>query len=237
MEKTDDSKLFIPLAIIAAGVIIAGAIIFTNKNADNQIAGTAGADKQPVGEILPVTADDHMLGDLNTAEVFIVEFSDLECPFCKRYHETLKQVMEEYGESGKVAWVYRHFPLTSLHPKAAKEAEATECAAELGGKLKFWQYIDRLFQVTPSNNGLDLALLPVIAEDVGLDRTAFIECLESGRHAATVNADLEDAINSGGRGTPHTILITKDGKRSIQIQGAQSFEAVRAEIEQLLSRK
>ena len=235
MEKTHNSQLFIPLAIVATGVIIAGAIIFTNREAGNQVAGTAETNKRSVGEIRPVTAADHILGNLNTAEVFIVEFSDLECPFCKRFHETLKQVMAEYGESGKVAWVYRHFPLTNLHPKAAKEAEATECAAELGGELKFWEYIDELFEITPSNNRLDLALLPQIAEDVGLDRSAFEECLESGRRKSDVDEDLEDALNSGGRGTPHTILITKDGKNSLRIQGAQPFEEVKAQIEQFLN--
>src|SRR6185436_7093141 len=86
-------------------------------------------------EMEPVTEKDHILGNPN-AEVIMVEYSDLECPFCKEFHSTLRRVMNEYGKDGKVAWVYRHFPIDSLHPKARKEAEATECAAELGGESK-----------------------------------------------------------------------------------------------------
>lgn len=103
-----------------------------------------------------VDDSDHLRGDPK-ASVKVVEFSDLECPFCKRFHLTMQQLMEGY--SGKVAWVYRHFPLDSLHPKARKEAEASECAAELGGNDGFWAYIDKLFEITPSNNGLDPNLL------------------------------------------------------------------------------
>lgn len=99
---------------------------------------------------------DHLRGDPK-ATVKVVEFSDLECPFCKNFHRTMQQVMEEYSD--KVAWVYRHFPLDSLHPKARKEAEATECAAELQGNDGFWAYVDKLFEITPSNNGLDPNLL------------------------------------------------------------------------------
>ena len=235
MEKIPNSQLTVPLAILGAGIIIAGAILFTSQNDSGQLAGVGEAQKEVVPNMESVTPKDHILGNFKTAEVFIVEFSDLECPYCKSFHETLKQIIEAYGESGKVAWVYRHFPLTTIHPKAFKEAEATECAAELGGELKFWEYTDRLFEITPSNNGLDLTLLPDIAEYVGLDRDVFVECLESERHRSDVDEDLQDAINSGGRGTPHTILITKDGKNSALIQGAQPFETVKAQIEQILN--
>ena len=122
--------------------------------------------------VKPVNVKDHILGRAD-AQVKIVEFSDLECPFCKRVHPTLKRIMEEYGESGKVAWIYRHFPLDTLHKKARKEAQATECANELGGNKAFWAYTDKLFEITPSNDRLDLSLLPKIAEDIGVDRAAF----------------------------------------------------------------
>ncbi|MBI2048145.1 MAG: thioredoxin domain-containing protein [Parcubacteria group bacterium] len=231
-----ENKLLVPLSIIIAGVIIAGAIIFTKNTTDDRPDNTETPDTVSVQEMRSVDATDHLLGNINTAEVFIVEFSDLECPFCKHFHETLKQVMEEYGPNGKVAWVYRHFPLTSIHPKATKEAEATECAAELGGELKFWEYTDQIFKITPSNNGLDLSLLPLIAENIGLNKDAFLKCLESGRHVEKINADTKDAIGSGGRGTPHTIVITKDGTRALPISGAQTIEVVRSTIEQLLGK-
>ncbi len=235
MEQLKNSQLLVPLAILVAGGLVASAIIFVNLGgSDTQQATVKVAEENLAGEIVPVHVKDHMLGNFNTAEVFVVEFSDLECPFCKVFHATLQQIIKQYGDSGKVAWVYRHFPLENLHPKAFKESEATECAAELGGEKAFWAYTNRLFEITPSNNGLDLALLPTIATEVGLDQKAFSTCLESGRHAEKVRKDLNDALNSGGRGTPHTIVITKDGKKTVAIQGAQSFEFVSATIEKLL---
>ena len=94
-----------------AGAIVAGSIIFVNDTEQKKVATVENTDAVSAQEMRSVSKNDHMLGNINTAEVFIVEFSDLECPFCKQFHQTLKQIMEEYGPSGKVAWVYRHFPL------------------------------------------------------------------------------------------------------------------------------
>jgi len=230
-------NLSIPIAIIIAGMIIAGAIVFVGKGfifgGTSNTAATAEADSgQPIN-VKPVTKEDHILGNPN-APVILIEFSDLECPFCKRFHETMKRIMEVYGEDGKVAWVFRQFPLASLHSKAHKEAEATECARELGGQLKFWEYTNKIFEITPSNNGLDLALLPQIAEDVGLDRDAFEDCLQSGRQTSAVEEDLQDGLNAGARGTPFSVILTKDGKTR-PISGALNFDTMKAIIEEALA--
>jgi len=134
---------------------------------DNALVGKVQTRKSDVVAInmKPVSDGDHILGDKN-APVKIVEFSDTECPFCKRFHTTMQQVVKD--NNGQVAWVYRHFPLDQLHSKARKEAEATECAAELGGNEKFWAYLNRLMEVTPANNGLDPAELLTIASYAGL---------------------------------------------------------------------
>ena len=100
--------------------------------------------------IRAVTADDHIVGDINTAKLIIVEYSDLECPYCQRFHATMKQVMEEY--KGEVAWVYRHFPLTQIHPKAMQAALASECAWEQGGNEDFWKYADKVFEAGLQTN-------------------------------------------------------------------------------------
>jgi protein-disulfide isomerase len=105
-------------------------------------------------KMLPVTDKDHIKGDIN-APVKIVEYSDLECPFCKRFHSTLQEVVDSYD--GQVAWVFRQFPLAQLHPKAVREAEAAECVASLGGNTAFWKFIDKINEVTPGNNKLDEA--------------------------------------------------------------------------------
>lgn len=186
-----------------------------------------------INNIKPVTQEDHIRGNPQ-APVKIVEFSDLECPYCKRFHTTMKQILTTYKD--KVAWVYRHFPLDSLHPKARKEAEATECAAELGGNEKFWEYVDRIFEITPSNNGLDLDKLPQIAEEIGLDRVKFESCLNSGKYASKIAQHLADAVNSGAKGTPFNIVIALNGKK-FKIQGAQSYNVVKSIIDLALQEK
>lgn len=225
----------IPIAIIAAGALIGGGLAYGLANiggggvASPVLSGQGEGDLGPDGEptdvtVREVTKDDHVRGDFN-APITLVEYSDTECPFCKRFHPTVKQLLDEYP--GKVRWVYRHFPLTQIHPKAPREAEATECAGEQG---KFWEYIDRLFEVTPANNGLDDAELPKIAQHVGLDVAKFTSCLESGKYAKKVQADTQDAINSGGRGTPYSVIIDANGETT-PVSGAVPYENLKSLID------
>ena len=107
------------------------------------------AESKPA-PIRAVTADDHILGDINTAKLVIVEYSDLECPFCKAFHSTMHQVMDE--NKGEIAWVYRHFPLTQIHPKAMQAALASECAWDQGGNEAFWKYADKVFEAGLQTN-------------------------------------------------------------------------------------
>ncbi len=195
--------------------------------------------REAAGAAKPVDGEDHILGSLD-APVKLVEFSDFECPFCKRFHLTMKRLMDEYGKDGKVAWVYRHFPLDSLHSKARKEAQAAEFANELGGNEAFWTFTDKLFAVTPSNNRLDLGLLPRVAEEIGLDRAKFEACLQGdargGKFADHIEADVRDATASGGTGTPYSLVIAPNGK-VFPLNGAQPYSAVRSIIELALKEK
>lgn len=161
-------------------------------------------------------------------KITIVEFSDLECPFCKRFHDTMKQVMNNYGD--QVQWVYRHAPLKQLHSKAPKEAEAAECVGDLGGEEKFWAFVDKIFSVTPSNNGLNMDKLPDYAADVGVNKQKFKNCLDSGRMSSEVQSDLQDAKSAGLRGTPYSVLIGPDGQK-VPISGAQPYSKVKSLIE------
>lgn len=114
---------------------------------DNALAGKDSADEQTV--LAPVTEADHILGDVN-AEVTIIEYSDLECPFCARFQETKNEIMTSYP--GKVRWVMRHFPLSDIHPHAKSYAYAAECANELGGNDAFWSMTDYIFKNQPLKN-------------------------------------------------------------------------------------
>lgn len=227
------NKLAIPIAVIIAGALVAGAILFTNSsNGGAQKENEQQAKKVAIRE---VSSKDHILGNPG-AKVIIVEYSDMECPFCKRFHNTLHQVLDQFGKDGSVAWVYRHYPIDQLHSKARKEAEATECVQELGGSEKFWEYLNTIYEITPANNGLDLDLLSSTAVDLGIDKTKFDECLASGRYASKIEADVQDGIAAGVKGTPYSIVVSKKGTQ-VPISGAQSFSVVSQVVKTLLEEK
>lgn len=185
----------------------------------------------PSGPVKPVSKDDHIRGSKDAA-LSIIEYSDFECPFCKRFHPTVQQALQEYD--GKVNWAYRHFPL-SFHVNAAKEAEASECANELGGDKKFWEYTDKIFERTTSNGtGFALNSLVPLAKELGLNEKKFKECLDSGKYASHVQKDFSEGQAAGINGTPGNILLTKDGKE-IRIPGAVPYEQLKTEIDRLLA--
>lgn len=242
---TEKSNLTIPVSIIVAGLLIAGSLFISRGGIKTNSAAVAnsGLPNTESIDIAPVTPADHIQGNPQ-APVLIVEYSDTECPFCKTFHTTMRSVMDTYGKDGKVAWVYRHFPLykeggngTALHPKAGKEAEALECAAELGGNDSFWAYTNEIYTVTPSNNGLDPAELPKIAERVGLDVSKFNTCLTSGRYAQKVSDAYDAALKAGASGTPYSVIITSDGKTKVPVNGAQNLTSVKQVLDALLSAK
>lgn len=189
-------------------------------------AGGADAGSQ-VGAVAPVTKADHIRGDAN-AQIVLVEYSDFQCPFCSRFHPTMLQVVDAY--KGKVAWVYRHFPLTSIHQDAQKAAEASECASEQG---KFWEMADKMFEAQQTT-GVGIAQLPIYAEQVGVkDMEKFNDCLSSGKYAALVAADEKAGEAAGVTGTPGTIILAKDGTKQL-IPGALPFSSIQATIDALL---
>lgn len=207
------------------------------KGSQEQGAGS-GAPQDPFQavkasdlNIPPVTEDDRIKG-AKDAKLTWVEYSDLECPFCQRIHTDLQKMVEEYD--GQVRWVYRHFPLDTIHPKARKEAEAAECATEQGGNDAFWAYIDQVFTVTPSNNNLDPSQLPKIAASVGLNRSQFQSCLDSGKYANRVQDQLAGGEKAGVAGTPGNFLLDDKGNAWV-ISGAVPFPTIKQFIDQALT--
>ncbi len=247
MENTTNdtkniSKYILPIAIIMAGLLVAIALYFRPdiglKDSNNVLQDALN----PKIEIADINETDHIKGDKN-AKVTLIVYSDTECPFCKIYHQTVNKIIDSYGRDNKVSFVYRHFPISygdrPLHKKAAKEAEATECAAELGGNDVFWKYIDELYKITPSNDGLDPAKLPEIATTVGLDKVKFTTCLDSGKYADKIKESFDKSQKAGAKGTPYTIikykgeyipLIDNQGKAL----GALPYEMLKQIIDQLL---
>jgi protein-disulfide isomerase len=137
------------------------------------------------------TADSPARGPAD-APVMIVEFADFECPFCAKSESTLRALDAKY--EGRVRWVFRQMPLP-MHPKAPKAAEAALCADDQG---KFWEFHDRLFDTQK----LDAKDLLQHARDTHLAMDAFTQCLESGKHASTVDRDKRDGEALGVGGTP-----------------------------------
>ena len=229
------SKL-ISASIIIGSLIIAGATITGGAGTGNGSANVAGGPTPTlpgVNNDIVVAAvgdEDHIKGDPD-APITIIEYSDFECPFCKRVHPTLERVVQEYN--GDVRWVYRHFPLAQLHSKAAKQAEATECATELGGNEGFWALTDKIFEVTPSNDGLDMDSLPALAAEVGLSKAAFTKCLDSGKYADKIAEAVQEAQAAGGQGTPYSIIMDKDGNTT-PLSGALPYENWVQVIDELL---
>ncbi len=188
--------------------INAGIERFIAKQRAAQAAASAREKQRAVAlakNIRPVSPQrDHIYGNPN-AEVSLIEYSDFECPFCKRFHVTAKEVVDSYD--GRVNWVYRHFPLAFHNPGAQKQAEASECAGALGGNEAFWRYADKIYERTRSNgNGFPLSGLLPLAEEIGLDTGDFRACLESGKFTGRVLEDYTDGTNIGITGTPGNVL-------------------------------
>ncbi len=175
---------------------------------------------------------DHVRGNPQ-ATISLIEYSDFECPFCKRFHPTAKKIVAAYG--GKVNWVYRHFPLIFHNPGAQKQAEASECAAELGGNQAFWRYADLIFERTSSGGkGFPLENLTPLAKEIGLDEKKFQECFDSGRYTARVKEDFNEGVQIGVTGTPGNVLLNNETGAVRLAVGARPFAEMKAEIDQLL---
>jgi len=226
-------SIFISLAVLVSGKVISLEDFNLRGSLEKKAVETKTqpAEVKTEAKVALVSAKDHLRGDKN-ARIVLIEYSDLECPFCKSFHSTAKEAVSFY--KGNLSWVYRHFPLDSLHSKARKEAESTECANELGGEDAFWKMVDKIYEVTPSNNGLDLTILPDLAVQVGLDRNKFESCLQSGKFASVVEADYQSGLEAGVKGTPGNFLMDTKTGETVVLPGAVPLSNVKQEVDLLL---
>jgi len=221
------------VAFAAVGIFVLG--MFTHSVAfDNgggatvQVVPTAqegtgeGAQPTPAGPV-DVSVDDDPAQGPEDAAVTIIEFSDFQCPYCARFQsETLPQILSNYGD--RVRFVYRDFPLTSLHANALKAAEASECADDQGA---YWKYHDLLFQ---NQSALDDASLKNYAASLGLDTAAFDQCLDSDSTMSEIQNDYQDGVAAGVQGTPAFFV------NGNLIEGAQPYSVFQAAIEAALAK-
>jgi len=200
--------LSLPVAIVFASLVISGAILLTKGNTPAPAAAAVGAQPpaNPVAiSIRPPSAQDHIIGSPN-APVVLVEYSDFECPFCAVIYPNLKKIVED--SNGRVAWVYRNFPLDSIHQKARPAALAAECiAAELGNDA-FWKFADAIFA---DQQSMGQAQYEQIAARLGANPQTFAQCVSSKQFDAKISADEAEGQKNGGQGTPFTIVVGKKG--------------------------
>lgn len=188
-------------------------------------APSAAPGGDAVGAVPPVTKDDHIRGDAD-ADVTLIEYSDFECPFCSRFHPTMVQLMNDPDLKGKISWVFRHYPL-SFHQQAGPAANASECASEQG---KFWEYADKLFENQAS---LSDAFYGQLAGELKLNKSKFDSCFSSKKYQSRITADQTGGSAAGVTGTPGTIIIGKDGSKTL-IPGAVPFEQAKQMIQAAL---
>lgn len=193
-------------------------------------SGPEGPSEAQLAAVPPVSNDDYVRGNKN-AKITIVEYSDYECPFCQRFHPTMLQVMEEYGND--VAWVYRHFPL-DFHPNAQRAAEAAECVGKASGGDAYWTYTDVIFE---KNAALGGKLTPAAIDEAIAEATSNVDavnnCLNSGEMADRVAEHMSTAQAAGVSGTPGSFVVTKDGAQEL-IPGALPFTQIQTILDQYL---
>jgi protein-disulfide isomerase len=223
----------LPLSFVvglAVGYLFWGREYGTMPGQTNQAAGAQAipadqdstAQNEQAQEVrrYDISEDDDPVYGPDTAPITIIEFSDFECPYCRKWHlEVWPRLQEAYPD--EIRLVYRDFPLTNIHPNATPAASAANCAYEQG---RYWEFNELLFS---GENNLNTAGYLAYAEDLDLDMDSFNECLESGRHIAEINADFEYAANLGVSSTP-TFFVN-----GIPVVGAQPFEV----FSQLISKE
>jgi len=237
MSDTDSKQaMSVPAAIVIAGIVIAGAVYFSQVGpkvipATPTVDPSVALPSRPASlAIREVTSEDHVRGPEN-AKITIVEYSDFDCPFCKVFHQSMLQVLETYPND--VRWVFRHAPILQLHPNAPAMANASECAAVQG---KFWEFTDVVFAEAPGSSGAILSNVELYATKAGIaDIEAMQKCIVANEFTKKVQADLEDGMQAGSKqfGTPFNMVITKDGEKK-QLGGGVPFAQLQAIIEPLL---
>ncbi|MDP2632061.1 MAG: thioredoxin domain-containing protein [Candidatus Uhrbacteria bacterium] len=229
------SKITFILAIISAfGVII---LIFLFQAGDfnfDFLKDTSSA--QPVvstgitSALTTVSATDHTRGSENP-DIIWIEYSDFECPYCKRFYPVVNQTLEKYGD--RVQFIYRHFPFPT-HVGAEAKAIASECVNEIAGEDAFWLFHDIMFEFSNTDGtGIEVADLEPIVGQIGINTQVFSNCLESGRYDDRVTTDLVIATQAGVKGTPTSFVIGPDGSVQV-VEGAASFSKVESIIIEML---
>ncbi len=223
-----------PTAIIIASLILGASHLgygYLQSNPSNHGPVTMFKGKA-------VSDADFLTGN-KKSKVVVVEYSDTECPYCAQLHPSMKQLQEEYGE--KVAFAYRYFPLTQIHPNSFEESRAIECVGTLSGSEVRQKYIDTIFDIKYNAKNMTFAKgqKESLAKGLGVDEQALATCMKGQTSSDTVNASIQDGITAGVQGTPATFILLKNKKGYeviASVDGARPFEFLKAAVEEALAR-
>lgn len=249
IKKSTFTGLIVVLtAVIAISAFFAGSYVsdsdgITKSDLDAAIVrleSKIGANPQPPSQpntqqVKVSIDDDPMKGNPN-APITIIEFSDYECPFCGRfYFNTLPLIEENYIDTGKANFVYRDFPIQSIHRNAATAAVAAECADDQG---MFWEFHNMIFEnksTWDKLEGIDLLNeFEQYASSLELNSEEFNSCLKSGKYLDEVRNDLQDGRDYGVDGTPG-FFIGNDKIGYVELKGAQPYENFKKVIDDMLA--
>lgn len=234
-KHVEKKFLTTPVAIIIASIIIACGLMGYGAITTSGNSGTKAT--MFTGKAIDVTTD-YLEGKENS-KIIVVEYSDPECPYCVQVSPTIKKLREEYGN--KIAFAYRHFPLTQIHNHAFDESRAIACAGKVGGKEKFYQYIDVLFgyKMTNKTTQLSQTIRDGFAQNIGLDTNLFGSCMKENQTTEAVTNSINDGVQAGVQGTPSTFVLlkTRKGYEVISmVDGARPYDYFKTVVDEALSR-
>lgn len=199
-----------------------------NNNAAAPAQPTSGkltADQ--ASKIPPVSDSDHVRGGKNP-QVYLIEYSDFQCPYCAAFDPTAKQALSDYGD--KFAWVYRHFPLDTIHPNARPAANASECIFALSGQDAFWKFADEVF----ADQDNKLADLSATAVGLGVNKASFDSCFSAKKYESIIDGDYQQGLTAGVTGTPGNFIMNSKGE-VWELPGAVPYTTLKQTIDEALS--
>jgi protein-disulfide isomerase len=166
------------------------------------------------------------------AKITIIEYSDYECPYCKRHHSTLQEVLAKYEND--VNWVYRHFPLEFHNPNATDQAVAAECVGKISGAEAFWKFSDEVYARTESNLGFPKENILPLAKEIGVDEAMFSACFDAQETLSLVEEDIAEVQAMGVQGAPANFIRNNETGEMAFIGGAYPLSEFEKKIDAFL---
>lgn len=208
MKQSSPKKFFFLIALGVAALFVG---LYFLRLTGSHILDTESKKqaKEKIG-FLKLTESDHILGSKN-ADIFLIEYADVNCSFCRRLHPKLKQLVKNGPTGATISWVYRHFPLAVSVDRIDPEEKALECVAVQGGDSTFFAYLEKIVAIAVGRENLTVKQLTQIAEEINLNMNVFNDCFASTTYDNRIFHDHWMGSAVGVSTVPHTFLLTREG--------------------------